>query len=50
MKHFEFYKVGYKYMNKQMFAVYFNLKSAQEAMRKMIDKNIEVTGLDSQML
>jgi hypothetical protein len=50
MDHFEFYKVGYKYMDKQMFAVYFTLGIAQAAMRKMINRKVEVTGLESQML
>lgn len=50
MHHFEFYKVGYKYMDKQMWAVYFTLGTAQSAMRKMIDKNVHITGLESQRL
>jgi hypothetical protein len=50
MDHFEFYKVGYIYMDKQMFAVYFTLKIAQAAMRNMIDRKVQVTGLESQML
>lgn len=41
-----FYKVGYHYMNKTNYAVYFNLKSAQEAMMKMIQRGVEVTGLE----
>jgi hypothetical protein len=50
MEHFEFYKVGYRYMEKQMFAVYFTLGTAQAAMRNMINRKVEVTGLESQML
>jgi hypothetical protein len=50
MEHFKFYKVGYKYMDKQMFAVYFTLKIAQAAMKNMIDRKVEVTGLESQSL
>lgn len=50
MKHFEFYKVGYKYQGKQMFAVYFFLGNAQAAMKNMIDRKVEITGLESQML
>jgi hypothetical protein len=50
MEHFEFYKVGYKYMGKQMFAVYFSLAIAQTAMRNMMNRKVEVTGLESQKL
>jgi hypothetical protein len=50
MKSFEFYKVGYIYQEKQMFAVYFNLKIAQAAMVKMAKRGVQVTGLESQML
>jgi len=50
LEHFEFYKVGYKYMDKQMFAVYFTIGTAQAAMRNMIDRGVQVTGLESQML
>jgi hypothetical protein len=50
MEHFEFYKAGYKYMDKQMFAVYFSLKIAQAAMRNMINRGVQVTGLESQRL
>jgi len=50
MKNFEFYKVGYKYMDKQMYAVYFFLGNAQAAMRKMINNEVQVTGLESQKL
>jgi len=50
MDHFEFYKVGYKYMDKQMFAVYFTLGTAQAAMKNMIDRGVQVTGLESQRL
>lgn len=37
-------------MNKQMWAVYFTLGTTQAAMRKMIDRKVDVTGLESQML
>lgn len=47
MKHFEYYKVGYIYMNEQIWAVYFNLISAQSAMKKMITRGVHVTGLES---
>jgi hypothetical protein len=50
MEHFEFYKVGYRYMGKQMFSVHFSLAIAQAAMRNMIDRKVEVTGLESQKL
>ena len=50
VKHFEFYKVGYVYREKQMWAVFFNLKIAQAAMVKMAKRGVEVTGLESQML
>lgn len=46
----EFYKVGYIYQEKQMWAVYFQLESAQEAMVKMISRGMEVTGLESQKI
>lgn len=46
----DFYKVGYIYQDKQMWAVYFHLESAQEAMMKMIAKGVQVTGLESQKL
>lgn len=46
----DFYKVGYIYQGKQMWAVYFYLETAQEAMVKMISRGIEVTGLESQKL
>ena len=45
-----FYKVGYIYEEKQMWAVYFDLETAQEAMVKMIARGLEVTGLESQKL
>ena len=41
----DFYKVGYIYQGKQMWAVYFHLETAQEAMVKMIHRGLEVTGL-----
>lgn len=47
---YDFYKVGYIYQGKQMWAVYFNLESAQEAMVKMISRGLEVTGLESQKI
>lgn len=50
MKVNEFYKVGYKYMGKQMWAVFFQMESAQEAMMKMIKRGVEVTGMDSDTL
>ncbi len=37
-------------MNKQMYSVHFSLKIAQAAMRKMINRGVEVTGLESQRL
>jgi hypothetical protein len=37
----DFYKVGYIYEEKQKWAVYFNLESAQEAMIKMIGRGLE---------
>jgi len=46
----DFYKVGYIYQGKQMWAVYFQLETAQEAMVKMISRGVEVTGLESQKL
>ena len=46
----DFYKVGYIYEEKQMWAVYFDLETAQEAMVKMIHRGLEVTGLESQKL
>jgi hypothetical protein len=46
----DFYKVGYIYQEKQMWAVYFDLETAQEAMVKMISRGVEVTGLESQKL
>ena len=46
----DFYKVGYIYQGKQMWAVYFHLETAQEAMVKMISRGMEVTGLESQKL
>lgn len=46
----DFYKVGYIYQGKQMWAVYFHLETAQEAMVKMISRGVEVTGLESQKL
>jgi len=46
----EFYKVGYIYQEKQMWAVYFQLESAQEVMVKMISRGMEVTGLESQKI
>jgi len=46
----DFYKVGYIYQEKQMWAVYFDLETAQEAMVKMIARGLEVTGLESQKL
>jgi GMP synthase-like glutamine amidotransferase len=46
----DFYKVGYIYQEKQMWAVYFHLETAQEAMVKMISRGMEVTGLESQKL
>lgn len=50
MKVNEFYKVGYKYMGKQMWAVFFQMESAQEAMMKMIKNGVEVTGMESDTL
>ena len=46
----DFYKVGYIYQGKQMWAVYFQLETAQEAMLRMISRGLEVTGLESQKL
>jgi len=46
----DFYKVGYIYQGKQMWAVYFHLETAQEAMVRMISRGLEVTGLESQKL
>ena len=46
----DFYKVGYIYQEKQMWAVYFQLESAQEAMVKMIARGMEVTGMESQKI
>ena len=46
----DFYKVGYIYQEKQMWAVYFDLETAQEAMVKMISRGVEVTGLESQKI
>jgi hypothetical protein len=41
-----FYCVQYEYMEKQMNAVYFELKSAQEAMMKMMKKGVKCNGLN----
>lgn len=46
----DFYKVGYTYQGKQMWAVYFDLETAQEAMVRMISRGVDVTGLESQKL
>jgi len=46
----DFYKVGYIYEEKQMWAVYYDLETAQEAMVKMISRGLEVTGLESQKI
>jgi len=46
----DFYKVGYIYQEKQMWAVYFDLETAQESMVKMIARGLKVTGLESQKL
>jgi hypothetical protein len=46
----EFYKVGYHYQGKINYAVYFQLKNAQEAMLKMIQRGVNVTGLESQKI
>jgi hypothetical protein len=46
----DFYKVGYINQGKQMWAVYFQLETAQEAMVRMISRGLEVTGLESQKL
>lgn len=46
----DFYKVGYIYQGKQMWAVYFDLETAQEAMVRMISRGVDVTGLESQKL
>lgn len=40
-----FYKVEYQYMNKTMYAVYFTLQEAQEAMMKMIKRGTNVIAL-----
>lgn len=40
-----FYKVEYIYMDKTMYAVYFTLEEAQEAMMKMIKNGTNVIGL-----
>ena len=50
MKIDEFYKVGYIYQEKQMWAVYFQMESAQEAMMKMISRGMKVTGMESQKI
>jgi hypothetical protein len=41
----EFYKVEYIYQEKTHYACYFQLKSAQEAMMKMISRGVTVNGL-----
>lgn len=46
----DFYKVGYIYQEKEMWAVFFHLESAQETMMKMIAKGVQVTGLESQKI
>lgn len=46
----EFYKVGYNYLGKHQWAVFFDIKTAQEAMLKMIQRGLDVTGLESQQL
>lgn len=40
-----FYCVEYEYMGRKQNAVYFELKSAQEAMVKMMRKGVECSGL-----
>jgi len=40
-----FYYVEYEYMGHKQNAVYFELKSAQEAMVKMMKKGVNCTGL-----
>jgi hypothetical protein len=40
-----FYYVEYEYMNKINRAVYFNLESAQEALIKMVKRNVKCNGL-----
>jgi hypothetical protein len=46
----EYYKVGYYLGDEHRYAVYFQLESAQEAMMKMIQKGVKVSGLASAML
>ena len=46
----EFYKVEYLYQNKTQYACYFNLTSAQEAMMKMIQRNVIVNGLSTHVM
>lgn len=46
----EFYKVEYLYQNKIQYACYFNLTSAQEAMMKMIQRNVTVNGLSTHVM
>jgi hypothetical protein len=46
----EFYKVGYKFDSRHMYACYFSIEAAQEAMMKMMVKGVEVTGMESQKL
>lgn len=46
----DYYAVEYEYMGKQMFACYFQLESAQEAMMKMIKKGMNVKGLEEKSL
>lgn len=41
-----FYKVGYHYQGKINYAVYNDLKAAQSAMMKMIQRGVDVIGLE----
>ncbi len=46
----EFYKVGYILDYEQKWACYFDFNCAQEAMMKMIQRGINVTGMETQMM
>ena len=46
----EYYKVGYYLGDHHRFATYLTLEAAQEAMMRMIERGVRVTGLASAML
>jgi len=46
----EFYKVGYTLDGEHKWACYFDFNCAQEAMMKMIQRGVNVTGMETQMM